>query len=39
MSCIWRCAWAPTKEIICPLGDELYFQKYKNGSKNFLAQG
>ena len=22
-SCIWRCAWAPTKEIICPLGDGL----------------
>ena len=38
-SCIWRCAWAPTEEIICPLGDGLYFQKYKNGSKNFLAQG
>ena len=22
-SCIWRCAWAPTKEIICRLGDGL----------------
>ena len=22
-SCIWRCAWAPIKEIICPLGDRL----------------
>ena len=22
-SCLWRCAWAPTKEIICRLGDVL----------------
>ena len=22
-SCVWRCAWAPIKEIICPLGDGL----------------
>ena len=38
MSCNWRCAWAPTKEIICPLGDGLYFQKYENGGKKFLVQ-
>ena len=22
-SCVWRCAWAPIKEILCPLGDGL----------------
>ena len=37
-SSIWRCAWAPTKAIICPLGDGFYFQKYKNGGKKFLVQ-
>ena len=21
--CLWKCAWAPIKEIICPLGDGL----------------
>ena len=22
-NCVWRCAWAPIKEIICPLGNRL----------------
>ena len=35
-SCVWRCAWAPIKEIISPLGDRLLFQKCKSSSKNFL---
>ena len=34
-SCVWRCAWVPIKEIICPLGDGLWFQKCKSSSKNF----
>ena len=41
-SCIWRCAWAPAKKIICPLGNGLYFQIYKNGGKRVrsnLSQG
>ena len=37
-SCIWRCAWATIKKIICPLGDGLWFQKYKSSGKNFLVQ-
>ena len=36
--CVWRCAWAPIKEITCPLGDGLYIQNCKSGSKNFLVQ-